>query len=81
MTWHSAAGLDSLPAARLHPPARDTSHPAPGPDPLAFTELPARLLQAAAEAAEETGDPRRLQEFEAVIPAQGAGAPPVRTDG
>ncbi|MGW2056683.1 hypothetical protein ACWCOZ_22690 [Streptomyces sp. NPDC001840] len=62
MTWHSAAGLDALPAARLHPLARDTSHPAPGPEPPAFTELAARLPQAAAEAAGETGAPRRLQE-------------------
>jgi hypothetical protein len=52
-----------------------------GRDPQAFTELAVRLLKAAAEAAGETGDPRRLQEFEAVIPAQGADAPPVRTDG
>ncbi len=58
MTWHSAAGLDALPAARLHPLVRDTSRPAPGPDLLAFTELAARLLKAAAEAAGETGDPR-----------------------
>ncbi|MFE2683328.1 hypothetical protein [Streptomyces mirabilis] len=81
MTWHSAAGLDALPVARLHPLARDTSRPAPDPDLPAFTELAARLLKAAAEAARETGDPRRLQEFEAVIPAQGADAPPVRTEG
>ncbi|MEU0844202.1 hypothetical protein ABZ370_32650 [Streptomyces sp. NPDC005962] len=81
MTWHSAAGPDTLPVARLHPLVRDTSSPAPGPDLQAFTELAARLLKAAAEAAGETGDPRRLQEFEAVIPAQGADAPPVRTDG
>ena len=56
MTWHSAAGLDA--PARLHPLVRDTSRPAPGPDLLAFTELAARLLKAAAEAAGETGDPR-----------------------
>ncbi len=80
MTWHSAAGLDALPIGRLHPLGCDTSRPAPRPDLLAFT-LPACLLQAAAEAAGEAGDPRRLQEFEAVIPAQGAGGPPVRTDG
>ncbi|MPY48798.1 hypothetical protein [Streptomyces acidicola] len=58
MTWHSAAGLDTLPVARLHPLVRDTSHPAPGPDLQAFTELAARLLKPAAEAAGETGDPR-----------------------
>jgi len=58
LTWHSAAGLDALPVARLHPLVRDTSRPAPGPDLLAFTELAARLLKAAAEAAGETGDPR-----------------------
>ncbi|WP_392870455.1 hypothetical protein [Streptomyces sp. LN499] len=75
MTWHSAAGLDALPVGQLHRLVRDTSRPAPGPDLLAFTELAARLLTAAAEAAGETGDPRRLQEFEAVNPAQGAGAP------
>ncbi|AEM82149.1 hypothetical protein [Streptomyces violaceusniger] len=81
MTWHSAAGLDALPVARLHPLVRDTSRPAPGPDPPAFTELVARPLKAAAEAAGETSEPRGLQEFEAVIPAQDADAPPVRTDG
>ncbi|MFI9567945.1 hypothetical protein [Streptomyces rishiriensis] len=32
MTWHSAAGLDALPVARMHPPVRDTGRPAPGPD-------------------------------------------------
>ncbi|WP_369392738.1 hypothetical protein AB5J72_38050 [Streptomyces sp. CG1] len=58
MTWHSAAGLDALPVARLHPLVRDTSRPAPGRDLLAFTELAARPLKAAAEAAAETGDPR-----------------------
>jgi hypothetical protein len=41
-----------LPVARLHPPVRDTSRPAPGPDLLASTELAARLLKAAAEAGE-----------------------------
>ncbi|MEU6610291.1 hypothetical protein ABZ922_35485 [Streptomyces shenzhenensis] len=81
MTWHSTAGLDALPVVRLHPLVRDTSRPASGPDVPAFTEQAARLLKAAAEAAGETGDPRRLQEFEAVIPIQGADAPPVRTDG
>ncbi|MDL5198861.1 hypothetical protein [Streptomyces sp. ALI-76-A] len=53
----------------MHPLVRDTSPQPPAPDLLAFAELPARLLWAAAEAAGETGDPRRLQEFEAVIPA------------
>ncbi|MFJ8002667.1 hypothetical protein ACIQ7D_37150 [Streptomyces sp. NPDC096310] len=57
MTRHSAAGLDALPVARLHPLVRDTSRPEPGPDLPAFTELAARLLKAAAEAAGETGDP------------------------
>ncbi|MET8515899.1 hypothetical protein, partial [Streptomyces sp. NPDC005077] len=56
-TWHSAAGLD----ARLHPLVRDTSRPAPGPDLLAFAELAARLLKAAAEAAGETGEPPRTR--------------------
>lgn len=74
MTWHSAPGLDALPVGRLHRLVRDTSRPAPGPDLLVFTELAARLLTAAAEAAGETGDPRGFQEFGAVIPAQGAGA-------
>lgn len=41
----------------MHPLVRDTSRPAPGPDPLAFAELAARLLKAAAEAAGETGAP------------------------
>ncbi|MFI6694545.1 hypothetical protein ACIBLA_22840 [Streptomyces sp. NPDC050433] len=63
MTRHSAAGLDALPVTRLHPLVRDTGRPAPGPDLLAFTELATRPLKAAAEAAGETGDPRRLQEF------------------
>ncbi|MEV0040029.1 hypothetical protein [Streptomyces sp. NPDC050804] len=81
MTWHSAAGLDALPVALLHPLVRDTSRPAPGPDLPALTELATRLLKAAAETAGETGDPRGLQEFEAVIPAQDADAPPVRTGG
>ncbi|MFD9327942.1 hypothetical protein [Streptomyces sp. NPDC060065] len=40
MTWHSAAELDALPVARLHPLVRDTSRPALGPDPLAFTNWP-----------------------------------------
>lgn len=81
MTWHSTAGLDALPVGRLHRLVRDTSRPAPGPDLRAFTELAARFLKAAAEAAGETGDPRRFQEFEDVIPALGADTPPVRTDG
>jgi hypothetical protein len=50
--------LDALPVVRLHPLVRDTSRPAPGPDLLTFTELAARLLKAAAEAAGETCDPR-----------------------
>jgi hypothetical protein len=48
----------ALPAARLHPLVRDISRPAPGPDLLAFTELAAHQLKAAAEAAGETSDPR-----------------------
>ena len=55
MTRHSAAGLDALPLARLHPLVRDTSRPAPGPDLLAFAELATRLLKAAAESAREIG--------------------------
>src|SRR5690242_723582 len=58
LTWHSATGLDALPVARLHPLVRDTRRPAPSPDLLALTELAARLLKAAAEAAGETSDPR-----------------------
>lgn len=61
MTWHIAAGPDALPVTRLQRPARDTNRPAPGPDLPAFTEPAACLLKAAAEAAGETGDPRRLQ--------------------
>jgi hypothetical protein len=81
LTRHFAAGLDTLPVARLHRLAGDTSRPAPGPDLPASTEPTARLLKAAPEAARETCDPRRPQESEAAIPAQGADAPPVRTDG
>jgi len=81
LTWHIAAGPAALPVTRLHRPARDpaTRHLAL----QAVTELaaPARLLKAAAEAAGENGDPRRSREFEAVVSAQGADAPPVRTDG
>ena len=40
MTWHSGAGLDALPVARLHPLVRDTSRPAPGPDLLALRNWP-----------------------------------------
>jgi len=71
LTWHSAAGLNAPSAARLHPLVRDTSRPAPGPDLRAFTELAARLLKAAAEAAGESGDPRRLQEFVGRHPGPG----------
>jgi hypothetical protein len=46
LTWHSAAGLDVLTFARLHPLVRDTSRTAPGPDLLASTS------------AGEAGDPR-----------------------
>lgn len=66
-----AAGLDALPVTRLHRPARDTRRPAAGIAGFYGTGRPARLLKAAAEAAGENGDPRRLQEFEAVVSAQG----------
>ncbi|MFD7944194.1 hypothetical protein [Streptomyces sp. NPDC059744] len=81
MTWHIAAGLDALPVTRLHRPARDTSRLAPGIEGFYGTGRRARLLKAAAEAAGENGDTRRLQEFEAVVSARGADAPPDRTDG
>ncbi|WP_416965939.1 hypothetical protein [Streptomyces sp. Agncl-13] len=58
MTRHSAAGLDAPPVARLHPPVRDTSRPAPAPDLPAFTELAARPLKAEAEAAGKIETPR-----------------------
>jgi len=58
LTWPTTAGLEALPVARLHPLVRDTSRPAPSPDLLAFTELAARPLKAAAEAVGETGAPR-----------------------
>ncbi|MEE4583156.1 hypothetical protein ACIG63_20270 [Streptomyces antimycoticus] len=70
MTWHIAAGLDALPVTRQHRLVAG----------FYGTGRPARLLKAAAEAAGKNGDPRRLQEFEAVVSAQGADAPPVRTD-
>ncbi|MFI7448487.1 hypothetical protein ACIBQX_13410 [Nonomuraea sp. NPDC049714] len=68
MTWHSAAGLDALPVARLHPLVRDTSRPAPDPDLLAVTELAARPLKAAAEAAEEIEDPPTWSAWQRLAP-------------
>jgi hypothetical protein len=58
LTRHSAAGLDALPVARLHPLA-GTRHQPPGtwPGPAGYTEQAARLMNAAAEAAKETDDP------------------------
>ena len=52
----SAQDPAAVPTARLHPLVRDTSHPAAGPERLAFLELAAQLLRQAA-AAKETGTP------------------------
>ncbi|MGN5381045.1 hypothetical protein ACQ4WX_39620 [Streptomyces lasalocidi] len=40
MTWHSAAALDALPVARLHPLVRDTGRPALVPDLPALRNRP-----------------------------------------
>ena len=51
-----AQGPAAVPTARLHPLVRDTSHPAAGPERLAFLELAAQLLRRGSSS-RETGIP------------------------
>jgi hypothetical protein len=63
-----AQGPAAVPTARLHPLVRDTSHPAAGPERLAFLELAAQLLRAAAEDTGLPEDPAMRPVWQLLVP-------------